>query len=496
MSDSNNIQVWHSEYISSKSAISLPEEFLVYNQFNDNTWERFGKMDNYPDYLLKLYRSSNKHNGIIQTKVNLIMGLKEFTYEAKRVSYEKLINGDLKKVENDVSEEQLKEYSDLADAFFERIKIQKSLREMVTELCVYGGGYATIRKPLYTNLQGADARRKISSIKSQKFIYGRRGKMDVIVNDEPQFNYYCVDFRKANKHNTVTLANYKPNKAKKNVLVKVRNYAPGVNEVNQSLYFGLNDIARDCYPTPDYESKGSLASIESDYELSIFDLAEAKNGFVSDYIYVIYRSMKEKEADEKTQRAKERQQAEDQFKGAANNGGFMMNWIDPSGMDKEVLDAVKNPFIEIPHNKKYNYISEKRTSVSKEILSAHGVIVAELAGLQGYGSAGFSSQSELILAASKIWNKQRINPLRSILEEQVLNRLLEDEGIPVTAKLKSDPQIERALTEAMLKEYFTEDEVREMFGFEPRVKDDSKPAADTPPEEKKDDEIIEEVQGE
>lgn len=481
-----NIEIWHSEHISAKTALRIPEEYLVYDQLNDDTWEKYGKIDDYPDYLLNLYRSSNKHNGIIGTKVNLIMGLREFSYEPRDVTYEELPNGELKKVERKISDAELKELTAKADAFFERIKIRKQLRAIATELCVYGGGFVTVNKPLYTNQDGLDSQRKIASVKSQKFIYARRGKIDVITNEDPQYNYYCVNFRSANKFNSVTLANYNPKKAKKNVLVKVKNFEPGLNELHQSLYYGLNDISRDCYPTPDYESKGSLASIESDYELAIFDIAEAKNGFVNDYIYVVYRSMKDDEELEKAQRSKETKQAREQFKGSKNAGGFIMNWIDPSGMDKEILDAVKNPFIEIPHNKNYQYISEKRSSVSKEILSAHGVIVAELAGLQGYGNAGFSSQAEMILMASKIWSKQRINPLRSIIEEQVLDQLLEDEGIPLKAKIARDPHIERSLTENMLKDYFVEDEIREMFGYEPRVakqKPALTPPADTNKEE-------------
>ena len=473
MDKTEKIEVWHTEFVSSDKVHSAPLEHLHYNQLNDDTWEKYGVRDNYPDYLLSLYRNSNKHNSIIQTKVNLILGKKEFIFEPKNVVYTQLPNKDIQKEEKVISDQEFKKLVDKADAFFKRIQLQKSLRTAAAELCVYGGGFLTLDKPRYTDLDGANPQRKIASIKPQKFIYSRRGKVDVIMGNEPANNYYCVHFPSANKHNSISYSKYNPsNKSskRKNVLVTIPNYFYGLNQRYQSLYFGIDDISRDVYPTPDYESKGSLASIETDYHLAIFDVAEAKNGFVNDYIYVVYRSRLEDDTKEKIQRDKETSQAQEQFKGAANNGGFIMNWIDPSGMDKEILDAVKNPFIEIPHNKKYNYVSEKRTSVSKEILSAHGVIVAELAGLQGYGSNGFSSQAAMIYAAAEIWEKQRIAPLRSVIEEQIINKLLEDEGIALTAKIKPDPQVQRQLTENLLKEFFDESEIRELFGYAPREK--------------------------
>lgn len=418
---------------------SVPRDYAATYRLNtDNgVWEKFGDQDNYPDYQLDLYRKSNKHNSIIQTKVNLAVGT-GLDYEPLKFRFEKLANGDFKKVEVSLSDTELKAEIEKADAFFYRIGLEN--RKNFNDLFVHGGGYITLQRSNFTDESGKNVVSKISKAKHQKFVYGRRGVIDLLSMDQnAEFNYYCTCFKDASKNNIINFVNYSKN-PHKNPVVKLPVYNPDKKGNKfQSLFWGVEDISRDIYPTPDYENKGSLNSIEADYHLSLFDLAESENGMQLEYIIKIFRKPEETDALEKTKREKEIKYYKENFKGTQNANSFGMEWFEPSA-DFPTIKGVE--ILEIPKHKDYNYISEKRKSVAREILSAHGVIVSELAGLQGFDSGGFSSQADKLKQAFMLFFIQRIQPAQQVYSEKVLNVLLADEGLQLTAKIKPHPLVD------------------------------------------------------
>jgi hypothetical protein len=404
---------------------------------DNGVWEKFGDNDNYPDYILDLYRKSNKHNSIIQTKVNLALG-SGLDYEPMQFRFEQMENGDLKKVPVKMSEAELKAEIEKAEAFFQRITIQH--RDNFYSLFVHGGGYITTQRARFTDEAGKNVTSKIKKAVTQKFVNARRGVIDFLTMErDPEFNYYCLCFKDASKHNIVNFVNYTKNK-KGNPVVKVPAYSRDkTTDKFQSLFWGVMDISRDVYPTPDYENKGSLNSIEADYHLSLFDLAESENGLEIGYIYKIFRKQYDDPEKEKDQREKEIKNLKANFKGTQNANSFAVEWFEPS----EAFPNIKgNEIIEIPRHKDYNYIGEKRQSISREILSAHGMVVSELAGLQGFEAGGFSSQADKLQKAFMLFYIQRIATAQSIYTDQVLNQLLEDEGIRLTAKIKPHPLVD------------------------------------------------------
>lgn len=418
---------------------SVPRDYAATYRLNtDNgVWEKFGDQDNYPDYQLDLYKKSNKHNSIIQTKVNLAVGT-GLDYEPLKFRFEKLANGDFRKVEVTMNESQLKTEIEKADAFFYRIGLEN--RKNFNDLFVHGGGYITLQRSNFTDEAGKNVVSKISKAKHQKFVYGRRGVIDLLSMDQnAEFNYYCKCFKEANKSSIVNFVNYK-NNPHKNPVVKLPVYNPDKKGNKfQSLFWGVEDISRDIYPTPDYENKGSLNSIEADYHLSLFDLAESENGMQLEYIIKIFRKPEETPEAEKAKRDKEIKYYKDNFKGTQNANSFGMEWFEPSA-DFPTIKGVE--ILEIPKHKDYNYISEKRKSVAREILSAHGVIVSELAGLQGFDAGGFASQADKLQKAFQIFNIQRIKPAQDIYTTKVLDVLMADEGISLKCKIKPHPLVE------------------------------------------------------
>ncbi len=424
---------YHTEIINKTVPRDYAATYRVCSSDN-GVWEKFGDKDNYPDYILDLYRKSNKHNSIIQTKVNLALG-SGIDYEPITATYEKLANGMLQRKPVNLSDAQLKVEIEKADAFFERIQLDHRLN--LYSLFVNGGGYVTLEKRKYTNEQGKEVTLRIHRALHQKFNYARRGVIDELSSKKnPDFNYHCLSFKDANKTNIVNIVNYTKNKHK-NPVVRVPVYdKDNTSNKFQSLFWGINDISRDVYPTADYENKGSLNSIEADYHLSLFDLAEAENGMQLEFIIKIFRAQKETEEAEKTQRKKETEYYRDNFKGTKNANSFALEWFEPS----EALPNIKGTeIIEIPRHKDYNYIKDKRESIAREILSAHGMVVSELAGLQGFDAGGFSSQADKLAQAFKLFNIQRIKPAQQIYTESVLNVLLADEGVQVRAKIKPHP---------------------------------------------------------
>ena len=465
--------IYHTELISKSAASEMP--YTTHAIYDNGVWEKYGSLDTYPDYILSLYKNSNKHSSIIKTKKNLALG-NGLKFTQTKYSYKKLDNGEYSRTENTISESELKTLIEKAESFFYRIGIGEEFKQKNEERFfnwfVFGGGYVTLQKKILTDQSGKNAVSKIIALKNEQFTCVRRGVAGKLSFNEPtKFNFLCQDFSSASTSGIVNFANYKEKKGF-NPVVRIPVYDKSSTDWKyQSLFYGISDIGRSIYPTPDYESKGALASIESDYLLSLFDRAEINNGMSLDYIVLIKRMPLPDDIQEKEKQKKEKEYWSKNLKGSENSGSFILQWQEP---DPENPDAKAVEIIEVPRNKDYNYIKEKRESVGREILSAHGIVVSELAGIQGYDSGGFSSQAEKIHAAAVLFHDQRIEPIQQADCSMVLNVLLADEGIPLTVSYIPRIDAIQTISDAILENFYLNDEVRQKFGDKPLTEDQKK----------------------
>jgi DNA-binding Lrp family transcriptional regulator len=186
-------------------------------------WIQYGEKNDYPEYLLKLFNRSAKHNAIVTGKVHYIVG-NGFAWD-KNVAIDQFI-----------------------DKINPNYSIDDLLHKTTTDLEIFNGFY----------LQALpDSKGRLSEIHHIDFSKMR------IHKDKDKF-LYSNDWTKHRQsaEETGLKVLYPFDKAKNSGVVFFKQYRPGTN----------------IYPVPDYI--GCIPYIEADYEIANFHLNNIQNGFV------------------------------------------------------------------------------------------------------------------------------------------------------------------------------------------------------------------------
>jgi hypothetical protein len=222
----------------------------VFKEAKKGQYIRFGDNNDYPDYLTYLFNRSAIHAAIIKGKVNYVYGK---GWQIKNIG-DTALKAEAQKILSSVNS-----YQTLDELTY----------ELLVDWIVYGGYYLHIKK-----IAG-----KIISIKLVSFPTVRTdaAKKNYFVSNE-----WTADLSLDNKFKAVG------DKLPKDVKVYDR-FDPTITNGDMILCHADHRPSMLVYPLPEYEA--AIAAIETEIEVSNYDLNNIKTGFAAGTMLTFYNGM-------------------------------------------------------------------------------------------------------------------------------------------------------------------------------------------------------------
>lgn len=331
-------------------------------------WILYGKKNDYPQYLLKLFNMSGRHNAIITGKVDRILG-KGWNFDTDGLLAEQIAG--------------LRACMNKANRGERLIDVT---RKIALDMEVFNGFAIEV---IY------DMKGDIAELFHVDFSKIRKGK------DGTEFEHQFIysDNWESSKpldaeHNPELIPPYNPRKPEGKQLIYWQGYRPSA----------------EVYPFPQYI--GSTAAIETDIEISNWHLNNIKHGFSGGYIINFNNGI----PSEEEQRAIERKII-DKHTGSDAAGRFVLNFSDGKDRSAEVIPITPNNL-----DKQFQQLTQ---DAAQEIFTGHKVTSPMMFGVKTQGQLG--GRTELI-DAEELFENTYVKQRRMILEE-VINRLLIDKGL-------------------------------------------------------------------
>ena len=366
--------------------------------------------NNYPQYLLDLYNRSSKHRALVDGKVEFLDGRGW------------KVNSNANVTNQAIAQAKMFIASPNPDETLNRLNYLTNFDDVL-----YGGYYLEI-------IWSKD-KQNIAEVNYIDFRYIR-------TNEDKSFFYYTQDWSQRRPDNN---EDYE--------------IIPAFDVNNRG---GKQILAVDCsnskevYPLPSYLPAVPL--IEADYELANFDLNNIKNQFVPSFMISFNNGVPtDEEADEL-----ERQIA-DKFAGTDNAGRFILNFSDSKDRSAEITPITPSNL-----DKQYQVLEER---IDNSLLVAHRVINPILFGWK-QGNNGFSNNADEMRVAMESYQHRYATPKQES-KEDLFNSILLVNGIPGILAVKPLEPIMEKLTLQEVIPHLTQDEIREMAGFEPLSNTDS-----------------------
>jgi hypothetical protein len=225
---------------------------------------------------------------------------------------------------------------------------------------------------------------------------------------------------------------------------------------------GKQVLAVDCsnskevYPLPSYLP--AVPMIEADYELANFDLANIKNQFVPSFMISFNNGIPTDEEADILEK-----QIEEKFSGTDNAGRFILNFSDAKDRSAEITPITPSNL-----DKQYTILEQR---IDSTLTIGHRVINPILFGWASEGT-GFSNNADEMRVAMDSYQNRYATPKQED-KEQLFNSILLVNGVPGILEIKPlEPVIAQISLQEVLP-HLTQDEIREMAGYEPLGNTDS-----------------------
>jgi len=225
---------------------------------------------------------------------------------------------------------------------------------------------------------------------------------------------------------------------------------------------GKQVLAVDCsnskevYPLPSYLP--AVPMIEADYELANFDLANIKNQFVPSFMISFNNGIPTDEEADILEK-----QIEEKFSGTDNAGRFILNFSDAKDRSAEITPITPSNL-----DKQYAILEQR---IDSTLTIGHRVINPILFGWASEGN-GFSNNADEMRVAMDSYQNRYATPKQED-KEQLFNSILLVNGVPGILEIKPlEPVIAQISLQEVLP-HLTQDEIREMAGYEPLGNTDS-----------------------
>jgi len=327
----------------------------IYKEVKGKEYIYYGEKNDYPNYLLRIYNNSAKHNAIVTGKVDYICG-----------------NGWTVKAEDEMQKAK-------AFGLIDRINTkQESLNELTkklaADLTLFGGYYLQVIWTKGTGeiaeLYHVDYYKVRTNLDNSEFYVSDNWIKNDNVNPRPDFETYPA-------------------------------FDPNNTTGTQILYFKEYRAGANTYSLPDY--RGAISYIELDISIGEYHLNTINNGMFSSKLINLNGGKVSQEEEDRIER-----QFKDKFAGSKNAGKFMLAFNDSKENEPSIIDLSGTEL-----DKHFDLLNK---TVQQEIFSGHKVTSPMLFGIKTEGQLGGRNE---LREASELFQNTYVNAKQQSLEEVV-----------------------------------------------------------------------------
>lgn len=327
----------------------------IYKEVKGKDWVYYGEKNDYPNYLLRLYNNSAKHNAIVTGKVDYICGN----------GWEAITEDEMDKA---------KAYGIIDSVNTNGENLSDITKKLSTDLTLFGGYYLQIIWSKATN--------EIAEIYHIDYCKVRISKD-------------CKTFFIAD--DWIKNGNVNPNPT-------TMSY-PAFNESNptgtQILYFREYRAGDNLYSLPDY--RGAINYIEVDISIGEYHLNTINNGMFSSKLINLNGGSVSQEEEDRIEK-----QFKDKFSGSKNAGKFMLSFNENKDNAPSIIDLSGTEL-----DKHFDLLNK---TVQQEIFSGHKVTSPMLFGIKTEGQLGGRAE---LREASELFQNTYINTKQKEIESVI-----------------------------------------------------------------------------
>jgi hypothetical protein len=327
----------------------------VYKEVKGKEYIYYGERNDYPNYLLRIYNNSAKHNAIVTGKVDYICG-----------------NGWGVKSEDEM--EKAKVFGMIDKVNRKEESLNELTNKLVTDLTIFGGYYLQV---IWTKATGeiaelyhVDYYKVRTNADNTEFYVSDNWIKNDNVNPRPDFETYPA---------------FDPNNTTGSQILYFKEYRAGVNT----------------YSLPDY--RGAISYIELDISIGEYHLNTINNGMFSSKLINLNGGKVSQEEEDRIEK-----QFQNKFSGSKNAGKFMLAFNDSKENEPSIIDLSGTEL-----DKHFDLLN---LTVQQEIFSGHKITSPMLFGIKTEGQLGGRSE---LRDAYQLFQNTYINAKQRALEETI-----------------------------------------------------------------------------
>jgi hypothetical protein len=327
----------------------------VYKEVKGKEYIYYGERNDYPNYLLRIYNNSAKHNAIVTGKVDYICG-----------------NGWGVKSEDEM--EKAKVFGMIDKVNRKEESLNELTNKLVTDLTIFGGYYLQV---IWTKATGeiaelyhVDYYKVRTNADNTEFYVSDNWIKNDNVNPRPDFETYPA---------------FDPNNTTGSQILYFKEYRAGVNT----------------YSLPDY--RGAISYIELDISIGEYHLNTINNGMFSSKLINLNGGKVSQEEEDRIEK-----QFQNKFSGSKNAGKFMLAFNDSKENEPSIIDLSGTEL-----DKHFDLLN---LTVQQEIFSGHKITSPMLFGIKTEGQLGGRSE---LRDAYQLFQNTYINAKQRALEDTI-----------------------------------------------------------------------------
>ena len=327
----------------------------IYKEVKGKDWVYYGERNDYPNYLLRIYNNSAKHNAIITGKVDYICG-----------------NGWT--VKSDDEMQKAKAYGLIDKINTKEESLNELTKKLMTDVTIFGGYYLQVIWTKGTGeiaeLYHVDYYKVRTNLDNSEFYVSDNWIKNDQVNSRPDYEAFPA-------------------------------FDPNNPTGSQILYFKEYRAGANTYSLPDY--RGAISYIELDISIGEYHLNTINNGMFSSKLINLNGGKVSQEEEDRIER-----QFKDKFSGSKNAGKFMLAFNDSKENEPSIIDLSGTEL-----DKHFDLLNK---TVQQEIFSGHKVTSPMLFGVKTEGQLGGRSE---LREASELFQNTYVNAKQQAVEEVV-----------------------------------------------------------------------------
>jgi DNA-binding MarR family transcriptional regulator len=327
----------------------------IYKEVKGKDWVYYGEKNDYPNYLLRLYNNSAKHNAIITGKVDYICG-----------------NG--WEVKSDDEIQKAKAYTIVDRVNQEGENLSELTKKIATDLALFGGYYLQVIWSKATGeiaeLYHIDYCKVRTNITESSFYIADDWIKNGNVNSNPTYTEYpALDIN--NRVGT------------------------------QILYYKEYRAGDGLYSLPDY--RGAINYIEVDISIGEYHLNSINNGMFSSKLINLNGGKVSQEEEDRIEKL-----FKDKFSGSKNAGKFMLAFNETKENAPSIVDLSGTEL-----DKHFDLLNK---TVQQEIFTGHKVTSPMLFGIKTEGQLGGRAE---LRESSELFQNTYINSKQKSIENVI-----------------------------------------------------------------------------